>query len=173
MAHAAEDAALVDELTALVNGVYTVAEDGLWVDGMRRTTPQRTAALIAAQQLAVASLDARIVGVIHVHRLDTGDGEFGMLAADPAYRGRGVGRELIRFAEQRMREQGSTAMQLELLVPKRWSHPSKELLKAWYTRLGYRLAGCTQLDENYPELAPLLATPCDLQIYRKSLLESS
>jgi hypothetical protein len=29
-------------------------------------------------------------------------------------------------------------MQLEVLVPRQWSHRSKEFLKAWYTRIGYR-----------------------------------
>ena len=167
---AAEDAVLVDELTALVNGVYAVAEDGLWMNGTLRTTPERTAALIAAGQIAVATADDRAVGVIHVQLLDTGEGEFGMLAADPAHRGRGVGRELIRFAERWSLEQGRSTMQLELLVPQRWSHPSKEFLKAWYARLGYRTVRCTQLDESYPDLAPLLATPCDLLIYRKDLV---
>ena len=168
-AEAAQDTALVDVITALVNSVYTVAEDGLWVDGMMRTNPERTAALLAAGEMAVATVDRRIVGVVRIHRLDTGEGEFGMLAADPAHRGKGIGRDLIRFAEQWSREQGLDTMQLELLVPRQWSHPSKEFLKDWYTRIGYRLVRCGQLDDNYPDLAPLLATPCDLLIYQKPL----
>jgi hypothetical protein len=28
-------------------------------------------------------------------------------------------------------------MQLELLVPRDWRHPSKEFLKSWYGRRGY------------------------------------
>src|SRR5215813_15488505 len=63
---------------------------------------------------------------------------FRSLVADPAHRGTGVGRELVRFAERRSREQGLATMQLEVLVPRQWSHPSKEFLKAWYTRIGYR-----------------------------------
>ena len=89
---AAEDAALVNELSALVSSVYAVAEEGLWADGTSRTTPETMAELIAAGQIAVARGDERIVGAVRVQRLDTGEGEFGMLVADPAHRGQGVGR---------------------------------------------------------------------------------
>lgn len=60
-------------------------------------------------------------------------------------------------------------MQLEVLVPRQWSHPSKEFLTAWYARIGYRPVRTGPLEESYPELAPLLATPCDFVIYHKSL----
>ncbi len=166
---AAKDAALVHELAGLVNRVYAVAEEGLWADGSPRTTPAEMAELIAAGQIAVAQAQERIVGAVRIRRLDTGEGELGMLVADPAHRGTGVGRELIRFAERWARDQGLDTMQLEVLVPRRWAHPSKEFLKAWYTRVGYRPVQTGQFDESYPELAPLLATPCDFIIYHKNL----
>ena len=148
---------------------YAVAEEGLWADGTPRTTPAEMAGLIATGQIAVARAGERIVGAVRVQRLDTGEGELGMLVADPAHRGTGVGRELILFAERWSRERGLGAMQLEVLVPRQWSHPSKEFLKAWYTRLGYRPVRTGQVEESCPELAPLLATPCDFVIYHKSL----
>ena len=168
-AAAAEATALVNELAALVNSVYAVAEDGLWADGTPRTTPEGMAALIAAGQIAVARADARIVGAVRIQRQDTGAAEFGMLVTDPSHRGQGVGRELVRFAERWSREQGVDTMQLEVLVPRHWSHPSKEFLKAWYARIGYRPVRTGQFEESYPELAPHLATPCDFVIYHKSL----
>ena len=168
-AAAAEATALVNELAALVNSVYALAEEGLWADGTPRTTPEGMAALIAAGQIAVARADARIVGAVRIQRQDTGAAEFGMLVTDPSHRGQGVGRELVRFAERWSREQGVDTMQLEVLVPRHWSHPSKEFLKAWYTRIGYRPVRTGQFEESYPELAPHLATPCDFVIYHKSL----
>lgn len=131
-AAAAEDTALVNQLAALVNSVYAVAEEGLWADGTPRTTPTEMAELIATGQIAVARAEEQIVGAVRVQRLDTGEGELGMLVADPAHRGTGVGRELVQFAERWSREQGLDTMQLEVLVPRKWSHPSKEFLKAWY-----------------------------------------
>ena len=168
-ADAGMDATLVDELSALVNSVYAVAEEGLWADGTPRTTPERMAELIAAGQIAVARADERIVGAVQIRRLGTGEGELGMLVADPDHRGQGVGRELVRFAERWSHEQGLDTIQLEVLVPRQWSHPSKEFLKAWYSRIGYRPVRAGQFEESYPELAPLLATPCEFVIYHKSL----
>jgi len=57
-----------------------------------------------------------------------------MLTTDPAVRGRGVGRDLVRFAEDTCRNRGSTKMQLKLLRPRHWVLDSKEALHAWYSR---------------------------------------
>ena len=168
-AAASDDASLMARITDLTNEVYAVAEDGLWTDGASRTTPDEVAELTRAGEIAVAHLGDRVVGCVRVQRLDDATGEFGMLVADPAHRGVGVGRELIRFAERRCREDGLGTMQLELLVPRDWTHPTKEFLDAWYTRLGYRVTRTGSIDEAYPDLAPLLATPCDFVIYRKAL----
>jgi GNAT superfamily N-acetyltransferase len=168
-AAAASDDALVREITDLVNRVYEVAEEGLWVDGFARTNPEEMSELIAAGEIALARMDGQIVGSVRVQELEGGEGEFGMLVADPARRGEGIGRELLTFAEDLARQRGSAAMQLELLVPRHWSHPNKRFLHAWYTRIGYRPVRSGRIDESYPHLAPLLATPCDFVIYRKEL----
>ncbi len=166
---AASDSELVGEITDLVNRVYAVAEDGLWIEAATRTTMREMTELIAAGQIAVARIDGRIVGSVRIQRLDAGTGEFGMLVADPAHRGQGIGRELVNFAEELSRQRGLEVMQLELLVPREWKHPTKEFLRAWYTRIGYRPVRSGTIDESYPQLAPLLATPCDFVIYRKDL----
>ena len=92
-----------------------------------------------------------------------------MLAAAPEQRSAGVGRALLDFAEEHSRERGRRTMRLELLVPLGWEHPSKEFLKGWYGRRGYRVTGSGSMDELYPQLAGRLACPCDLLIYEKPL----
>jgi GNAT superfamily N-acetyltransferase len=164
-----DDATLMERVADLINDVYAVAEDGLWTAGASRTTADEVAELTRAGQIAVARLRGRVVGCVRVRRLDAATGDFAMLAADPAHRGVGVGRELVRFAERKCRADGLGAIQLELLVPRGWTHPTKEFLAAWYTRIGYRVARTGTIDEAYPTLAPLLATPCDFVIYRKDL----
>ncbi|SEP01557.1 GNAT family N-acetyltransferase [Amycolatopsis saalfeldensis] len=164
-AAAGEDLAV----TALVNQVYAVAEKGLWAGPADRTTVAEVAGLVRAGEIAVARLDGRTVGCVRIHRLADGAGEFGLLAAAPDVRGAGIGRALVRFAEQRCRADGCAEMQLELLVPRDWTHPSKEFLAGWYGRLGYRVVRTSTIDEAYPHLAPLLATPCDFLVYRKDL----
>jgi GNAT superfamily N-acetyltransferase len=162
-------AGLVDDLADLINGVYATAENGLWRDGATRTTAAEVAELIAARQIAVATRHGEIAGSIRVHDVAQDASEFGMLVAAPDQRGTGVGRALLAFAERDSRERGMRAMRLELLVPRAWRHPSKEFLKAWYGRSGYRLIRTDSIDGAHPHLAPLLATPCDLEIYEKPL----
>jgi GNAT superfamily N-acetyltransferase len=164
-----DDIGLVDRLTALVNDVYAVAESGLWCDGATRTTASELAALIEAREIVVATRHGDIVGLMRLHDVDAVTSEFGMLVADPEHRDVGIGRALLDFAERDARERGRRAMQLELLVPRAWSHPSKEFLKAWYGRRGYRLVRTGRIDDAYPHLAPLLATECDFQIHAKPL----
>jgi GNAT superfamily N-acetyltransferase len=168
-AAAASDAALVAAITGLVNRLYADAEKGLWVDGATRTTERAAADLIRAGQIAVARWDGQVVGVVRVRRLAGGVGEFGMLVAAPEQRGMGVGRELVAFAERWAREHGLAHMQLELLVPRTWSHPVKEFLRDWYTRIGYRAVRTDSLDAAYPALVAQLATPCDFVIFHKDL----
>ena len=168
-ADSADDAALVAAITELINGVYVIAEAGLWVDGARRTDAREIAELIRWEELVVARIGGRLVGVVRVHALDAGTAEFGMLAGDPARRGVGIGRALVAFAEGWAAERGFARMQLELLVPTSWQHPSKQLLHDWYSRIGYRVVKTGALGELYPELEPLLATTCDLVVYRKAL----
>ncbi|WP_410588582.1 GNAT family N-acetyltransferase [Amycolatopsis sp. lyj-23] len=161
--------AVVERVTALVNQVYAESEKGLWRGSTDRTSSAEVAGFVRDGEIAVASVDGDLAGSVRVRRLDDVTGEFGMLAADPARRGLGVGRELVRFAERTSRDAGCREMQLELLVPREWTHPSKQFLAEWYGRLGYRVTHRADLAEDYPHLAPSLATPCDFLIYRKDL----
>jgi GNAT superfamily N-acetyltransferase len=166
---AAGDADLVAAIAALVNKVYGESEQGLWTDGAARTTHAEIVRLIEAAELVAAFLDGELVGIVRHQQLDELTGEFGMLAAEPAVRGRGIGGDLIRYAEDASRARGHRYMQLELLVPRDWELASKEFLARWYDRLGYRLERVGAIEEAYPHLAPLLATPADFRIYRKRL----
>ncbi|MGR2751406.1 GNAT family N-acetyltransferase [Agromyces arachidis] len=153
----------------LVNRVYDEAEAGLWRPGAERTTPGEIVGLIRRGEIVTATSGDIVVGSVRVQQLDAATAEFGMLAADPEHRGLGIGRALVAYAEQVATERGARTMQLEVLVPTSWAHPSKEFLRAWYARLGYRVVRVGHLAEMYPELAPLLATDCDLLVFHKPL----
>ena len=172
-AAAASDGDLVDEITDLVNRVYATAEEGLWVDGATRTTTTEMAEMVADGQIALARIAGQMVGSVRIQELESGEGEFGILVADPTRRGEGIGRELVAFAEELSRRRGLAVMQLELLVPRAWMHPTKEFLHTWYTRMGYRPVRSGTIDESYPQLAPSLATPCDFGVYHKDLASPS
>ncbi|WP_372668658.1 GNAT family N-acetyltransferase [Amycolatopsis kentuckyensis] len=163
------DPALIARIAGLVNQVYAESEKGLWLGSTDRTAADEMAGFVRAGEIAVAFVDGDLAGSVRVQRLDETTGEFGMLAADPARRGLGVGRELVRFAERTSRDAGCREMQLELLVPREWTHPAKQFLAEWYNRLGYRVTHRADLAVDYPHLAPSLATPCDFLVYRKAL----
>jgi GNAT superfamily N-acetyltransferase len=164
-----DDAGLADQLADLINGVYAVAERGLWRAGAKRTTVAELTGEIRAGEIVVATRNGDAVGCVRVHDVAEDTGEFGILVSAPDDRNTGVGRALLDYIEDRGRERGLRAMQLELLVPREWTHPMKEFLKAWYGRRGYELVALRAMDEAYPHLAPLLATPCDLQVREKPL----
>jgi GNAT superfamily N-acetyltransferase len=163
------DQDLVADLTGLINRVYAKAEQGLWREGTPRTNPVELAGLIAAREIVVADWKGQLAGSIRIHDVSPDVAEFGLLVAAPEYRSIGVGRALVDFAERSARERGMRAMQLELLVPRAWRHPSKEFLSAWYGRRGYRVIDARSIDDAYPHLASLLATSCDLMVYEKQL----
>lgn len=168
-ASSAIHAETVTTITSLVNGVYATSEHGLWIEGALRTTEAEVADLIRRGEIAAATSGGDILGSVRIQRLDATTGEFGMLAADPDHRGVGIGRGLVAFAEKWALDQGLASMQLEVLAPRAWSHPSKVFLMQWYERIGYRRIRTGALDEAHPALAPLLATPCDFAVYRKEL----
>ncbi len=165
----ADDAVLVDELRDLINRVYEVAEDGLWLPEHTRMSGSQMAEGVRSGEIAVARLDGRIAGSVRIGQVDTQTGGFGVLVADPEHRGVGVGRELVRFAEELARSRAMVTMQLELVVPRSWIHPVKKFLHDWYSRLGYRIVRKEDFGEAVPEAALLLATPCDFLIYQKPL----
>lgn len=164
------DADFVEGIASLVNEVYLDAESGMWVEGTPRTSPDEVAGLTAAGELFIAIRSGHgVVGVIRVHDVDAETSEFGMLAVAPDQRSLGAGRVLVDAVERDARHRGMSAMQLELLVPTAWSHPAKEFLTSWYGRRGYRQIASVDLGERYPDLAPHLATECELQLHRLEL----
>jgi GNAT superfamily N-acetyltransferase len=164
-----DDAALGERLAALVNEVYGASEAGLWRDGSERTAAAEMAELIRAGEIAVATLDGDLVGCVRVRDLDEDTSEFGILAGAPNRRGMGIATALVAFAEGTSRDRGCRAMQLELLVPREFDHPSKVFLDGWYRRIGYRPISTRSVEDAHPELVPDLATPCDFVVYEKPL----
>lgn len=167
-AAAAEDAAVIAEVTALVNLAYQIAEHGLWTEGVARTTPCETANAVALGELAVAREQGRLVGSIRTRQIDREIGWFGALAVDPAHGGHGIGRKLVGFAEGRAESAGARLMQLELLVPLE-AHAHTERLTAWYRRLKYREIERRDLAEVEPTAVPFLVVPLEVAVMRKQL----
>lgn len=174
----AESETIVAHVTSLINTIYATDEAGFWNDGFVRTSTGEIRECIRAGELALAwrpgsggphSDPADIMGCVRSRLLDARTGEFGLLVCDPAFRGSGVGRDLLRFAEESVKERGGSVMQLELLVGDGWTHPLKERLGQWYGRAGYKLVRTGSVEESFPRLAPLIAGPALFRVYEKVL----
>lgn len=156
-------------VTALLNAVYAVAEDGMWVPGTTRTDTDEITRYAREGSMRIARSRGRVVGCIRVTPVDATTAEFGMLASDPKVRGTGVGRLLIDTVETEFAEHGFETMQLEVIRPRDTSHESKVFLDRLYTRLGYVPEEPAPLDTRHPELVPALAVLCETVVYRKPL----
>ena len=139
----------------------------MWAPGFERVARERVVEIVAASEMAVARVDGKIVGSVRVRRLDEETGFFGLLAVHPADQGKGIGRELVRFAEELSRGRGATLMELRLLVPREGDDAHKERLHAWYSRLGYQPVGRADFSASHPEARS--RTPLDILMYRKRL----
>ncbi len=166
---AAGDEALVAQVARVINRAYALGEAGLWAEGATRIAPAEVEQAIRDGDMFVARLGDSVAGAAYLRPLDTSSADLGLISADPDARGRGIGRALIRAAEELARSRGTTAMQLELLVPQGWVHTDKERLRAWYSRQGYRVVRTAPFEEVAAHLEPDLATPCEFLIFRKPL----
>jgi GNAT superfamily N-acetyltransferase len=159
----------IKRLSDLINNVYDDAESGMWKRKGFRTNPAEIERLLRAQAMILAEIDGAIVGSVNINLMPDGVGEFGMLVADLNRRGMGIGSALVDRAENWARDMACHTMRLELLTPRNWTHPSKEFLKKWYSRMGYKPEAPESLELLHPDLVPKLATECDFTVWRKPL----
>ena len=159
----------IKRLSDLINKIYDEAESGMWKQKGIRTNPAEVEHLVHTQALILAEIDGVLVGSVNVNLMSGGVGEFGMLVADRKYRGKGIGSALVKHAEKWAREHACHTMRLEILTPRHWTHPSKDFLRQWYTRIGYVPQTTEPFESMYPELVPKLATECDFTVWHKSL----
>ena len=94
-------------------------------------------------------------------------GEFGMVVVNPDYRGKRLGSGLVEEAEKWAKSWGAHTMRLELLTPKTWKQDTKEFMKQWYTRIGYKPQKTEPFEKQYPIDSKKLATECDFTIWLK------
>lgn len=161
------------QLYEIMRKAYARTERDLWGDDYVRISRSDFKDLLQQGKLLVARIDNQVVGSLYFYPMDKQRFGFGLLSADPVYRGRGIGRALISEAERKAIAAGATYMQLEILRPEHFEVPSKTVLKKWYERQGYRLISTLRFEELKPdkkEKAEQLLVPAYFDCYEKSLL---
>ena len=157
-------------IASLVNLVYGQAEAEFWKpDTSSRTTAEEIHKFIDNGDMLIAELDGILVGVCKIGLRDGNIAEFGMLCADPKFRNIGIGRDMVEFAENWGREKGAKQMRLELLTPRVGENASKEFLKKWYSRIGYKPSESTPFEEVSPHRMDDFAIQCDFTVWLKDL----
>ncbi|KAK4211597.1 hypothetical protein QBC37DRAFT_375863 [Rhypophila decipiens] len=122
----------VKRLTDFINTVYIEGEAEFWKGGrIDRCQPPES-----ASPSSCFHDRSDIAGCIKVHMADEKTATFGILTSAQAYRGKGIGRQLVQFAETWAREHGAVKMQMELLFANGWHHPLKTRLAEWYSTRG-------------------------------------
>ncbi|ASK62397.1 GNAT family N-acetyltransferase [Virgibacillus phasianinus] len=159
----------MEHVTDIVNRVYAASEGSLWMRGVVRTTKEEMAGFTREGEIAVARSMGQILGCVRVRRIGQETGEFGMLAVDDGYQGTGIGRRLVRFAEEKCQKEHLHKMQLELLIPLKGSHPAKLILRNWYERIGYHPIHMEPIDAAFPKLTKMLAIPRQFVVFQKEL----
>ena len=157
---------MVPELTKMINAAYEAGEQGLWPPNTPRVFDSDVQAMVDNGELLFVRRDGQLAGLVRVHQLDERTAELGLLTA--AKLDSGVGGELIRVAEDWARERNLPRMRLTLLIPREGTHPFKQRLHSWYSRLGYRAIGAEDVAKALPDIEKT-AVPCDLVTYEKVL----
>ena len=125
----------VDALVRVINLAYLVEADMFHgtrttgADVHDRLARPNAVFLVVPDDAAAGAL----LGSIYVETC-ADRGYFGMLAVDPACQGRGLGRALVRAAEDHCRAAGSVAMDLDVVDLRRE-------LTSFYGSLGYVVVG--------------------------------
>lgn len=159
----------MERITNIVNDSFRTSEKGIWKNDTPRTTVLELTEFTSNGEIAVARLMGEIIGCVRVQEVDQETGGFGMLAVDNRYQGNGIASMLVGFAEQRFKRKQYSKMQLELLIPKEVTHPSKVFLENWYNRIGYQRIYTESFETSYPRLAKMLAIPCKFVVFQKTL----
>jgi ribosomal protein S18 acetylase RimI-like enzyme len=135
IAEAADTATMIP----MINAAFIVED---FIEGTR-TDQERMSVLMQKGEFLLAQDDkANLLGSVYLEV--SGDrGYLGMLAVDPKRQGEGVGRTLVRAAEDYCRQRGCTYMKLTVLS-------LRSPVQFFYRKLGYRETGPEEFRPSRP-----------------------
>ena len=164
----------IDRLFDLMIVAYAQTEVEIWGTNYLRMNKEEYIEGIKNRGILIALLDDQLVGSVSVYSLPNNNYGFGLLNADFAHSGIGIGTALVKAAEQFAQEKGARSMVIEILRPKTFSTPVKDKLKAWYTKLGYTFVDTVDFLAYKPyelEKSKRMVNPSVFDLYEKELSE--
>jgi ribosomal protein S18 acetylase RimI-like enzyme len=124
----------IPALVRLINSAYRVAEFFVIGD---RTTVEDISTRMTTPDACFLVIDAseprQLAGAVYVD-VHEGRGHFGLLSVDPNHQGQGIGRALVRAAEDHCRAANCRSLDLEVVN-------LRTELPAWYQALGFEPFG--------------------------------
>ncbi len=135
---AAQVARLVNAAYGRTNDPTGWTNEGHLIEGPRVTTDEMRAIIKDPEhEMIIAEGNGELIACAHVEPLQGGACEIGMLSLKAKHQGQGVGRWILRQAEDHAHEAGATRTILHVLT-------AREELFPWYERRGYEPTGQTQ-----------------------------
>ena len=148
-ATSADTRALVD----LINEAYVV--EASIVSGARTDEPEIRDKL-SGGRFVVAEKEGRVLGCVYLE-VDPPTSYWGLLAVHPAEQGTGLGRRLMRHAEDEVRRAGAREATILVINLRR-------NLRGWYRGLGYSEAGTRPFEAPERQIQP-----CHFVVMKKKL----
>lgn len=148
---------------------YALTEVEVWGPNYVRISFDEYNELIERGEIFIAYYKDKVVGGIHFSERKKGLYSFSLLCADFDKNGLGIGRALINEVEAIAKENGATAIQIEILRPKGVEVPFKKRISDWYERLGYHYTHSQNFAEIKPVKAQNLVQPSDFDYYWKNI----
>ena len=131
------------DLVRVINAAYEV--ERFFVDGDRTSADEVRASMDRGWFLVLED-GGGLAGCVYLERRGE-RGYFGLLAVDPAKKGRGLGRMLVAAAEDELGRAGCRAVDIHVVN-------LREELPPFYRRLGYAESGTAPFED------PRLKRPC-------------
>ena len=163
----------INRLYDLMLHAYSVTEVEIWGENYARMSKEEYVSLLQGNSVHIAWIKGEIVGSIYFYPISDEVFGFGLLNADFAESGKGIGRALIAAAEHSAFERGAKSMQLEILKPRDLEVPFKDRLSKWYINQGYTFTGTygfVELKPDKAEKAKKMVNPSVFDVYSKALI---
>jgi GNAT superfamily N-acetyltransferase len=162
----------IERLYSLMIFAYARTEIEIWGHDYIRMNKDKYLEILKEDGFLIALINNQIVGSVYVYPLSDTEYGFGLLNADFALAGKGIGSSLVQAAEKYAKQKGAQTIKIEILRPKDFVVSSKEILKEWYLKFNYSFVETIDFLTLKPteiEKSKRMVNPSVFDMYQKDL----